>query len=208
MTDLRELFKSVDRVPTPDLTDDVWARVARLVDERPVAVLQGRRIHRALAVAAGFALFLGASSLALNLLREPGGSADPAVAKADWLTTGTSMASCVEPFSVEALGSRSWAFDGVIVAIELPEDPEGGDPGDMVTSVTFRVEHWYVGGSGDTITLKTYNTPGTVTSVGGPDPSIGARILASGEDEYIWSCGFSKEYAAENTAIFQEAFGS
>ena len=44
------------------------------------------------------------------------------------------------------------------------------------------------------VTLKTYNIPGANMEDGAPDPSVGARILVSGEDVFIWGCGFTKPY--------------
>lgn len=54
-------------------------------------------------------------------------------------------------------------------------------------------------------TVKSYSRPSAVGSDGGPDPSIGARILASGEDVYL---GFSMPYTEENAQIFARAFGA
>lgn len=125
---------------------------------------------------------------------------------ADWLVAG-SAASCVESFSVENLAGRSWAFDGTITNVVPPKDPESEKPEDVVTEVTFAVDRWYKGGTGTTVTVLTYNSPGSVTSIGDIDPSIGARILASGEDVYLWGCGFSMVYTEENAQVFGQAFG-
>lgn len=126
--------------------------------------------------------------------------------RADWLLTG-SAASCVEQFSVENLARRSWAFDGTITQVVPPKDPHGEKPEDIVTKVTFMVNRWYEGGQGETVTVLTYNSPGSVTSTANVDPSIGARILASGEDVYVWGCGFSMVYTEENAELFERAFG-
>jgi hypothetical protein len=34
----------------------------------------------------------------------------------------------------------------------------------------------------------------------------GVRILASGDDTYLWGCGFSLPYSGENVSLFQAAF--
>ena len=133
-----------------------------------------------------------------------GGKSD-AAADASWLTGGAA-ASCVEQFSVENLAGSSWAFDGTIAEVVPPKDLESDKPEDIQTTVTFDVSHWYTGASGQTVTLKTYNTPGTVGQEGGPDPSIGARLLVSGEDVYIWGCGFTKPYTEDNAKLFERAF--
>lgn len=104
------------------------------------------------------------------------------------------------------LAGRSWAFDGTITEVVPPKDPESEKPEDIVTEVTFAVNHWYKGGSGEAVTVLTYNSPGSVASTEDVDPSIGARILASGEDVYLWGCGFSMAYTEENAQLFGQAF--
>jgi hypothetical protein len=208
MIDLRGELRSVDQVPAPDLTDDVWAKVATprrnpLLDEG----VQGRGTRGLLVAAAGIIVLIVAVVGWMTLRN----SDDPVRAGADasWLTgNGTTQGSCVEQFSVDALASRSWAFDGTITEVVPAKDLESGAPEDIVTSVTFRVDRWYKGGSGDTVTVKTYNIPGVQASNEGPDPSVGARILASGEDDYIWGCGFSKPFSEENAGLFAQAFDS
>ena len=132
------------------------------------------------------------------------GSRGPAP-RADWLLAEEG-ASCVEEFTVENLAGRSWAFDGTITEVVPPRDPEGAKPADIVTHVTFEVNRWYKGGSGASVTVLTYASPGSVTSADDVDPSLGARILASGEDRYLWGCGFSMLYTKESARLFEEAF--
>lgn len=134
-----------------------------------------------------------------------GGGRGPAP-RADWLVEDNA-ARCVEEFSVENLGRRSWAFDGTVSDVIPPRDPEGNSPEDIVTRVTFSVNRWYKGGHSDTITVLTYHAPGVVSSVDNVDAAMGARILASGEDEYLWACGFSMPYTRENARLFRRAFG-
>ena len=122
--------------------------------------------------------------------------------RADWLLDDAT-ASCVEQVGQETLAHRSWAFDGTIERVTVPDDAESQSP----TEVVFTVHHWYKGGSGPTSTVKTYTRPGSIGSDGGPDPSVGARILASGDDVYVWSCGFSVPYTDENAQMFTRVFG-
>jgi hypothetical protein len=205
MVDVRELLKIVDRVPTPDLSAEVWRRVAEPT-ERSLGV-QVRRAPRTLAVAASILLLVAGAAWALRSMSDAGRPTDGVAADADagWLTDPTAT-SCIEPFSIGTLSSRSWAFAGVITAVEPPGDLESGAPEDLVTSVTFRVERWYKGGSSGTTTFLTYSTPGGQSSDGRSDASIGARLLVSGEDRYIWGCGFTRPYTDENLALFEEAF--
>jgi len=119
-----------------------------------------------------------------------------------------SAASCVETYSLSRLGGRDFAFDGTVTAIEEPP-LESNEP----TLVTFAVSHWYKGGSGDQVQLKTYDRPGTISSVSigeesGAHLEVGERILASGDEDFLWDCGFSMLYSAHNEAIFKAAFES
>ncbi len=116
-------------------------------------------------------------------------------------------ASCVETYSLANLRGRDFAFDGVIRSIDVPPDPETSDP----TLVTFSVTRWYKGGSGSETQLRTYDRPGTITSVSigqedGPQLEVGARVLASGDEDFLWDCGFSMLYTPHNARLFEAAF--
>jgi hypothetical protein len=208
MRDLRTELRRVDDVTAPDLRADLWSRVARPVEQSEPQLDPRRKLtrRRLVAVAAPACLLVVAALWAL-WPSSPGAdySGGNRAISAAWLTD-PGQASCVEQFSVEALGHRSWAFDGTILEVVPPRDPEGGSPGDIVTKITFGVHHWYAGGSGDSTTVLTYSSPGTVGSDGGADPSLGARILASGEDRYVWGCGFTMPYNESNAEIFSQAF--
>jgi hypothetical protein len=115
-------------------------------------------------------------------------------------------AQCVETFSLDALASREIAFDGVVRSIGVPSG-DGATP----AVVTFDVTRWYTGGSGGSAELKTYDQPGSVTSVtmgqdDSPQLEVGVRVLASGDGGFLWSCGFSMLYTSHNAEIFEAAF--
>lgn len=206
MTDLRERFHRAERIPAPDLTAEISARASASEPGTVVESDRGRPRGRALvAVAAAFTL-LAAAAVGMVALRDEGGTA-VATGDASWLTDSTSTMSCVEEYTPENLARRSWAFDGTIVEVVPPVDLESPDPDDQVTLVTFRVDRWYAGGPAETVTVKTSNVPGGTTINGDADPSIGARLLASGEDEYLWGCGFTMPYSDEDAAVFAAAFG-
>jgi hypothetical protein len=114
--------------------------------------------------------------------------------------TGTSTGSCVEPFSRESLARRDFAFDGTISDVAVSDDSE------LPTEVTFVVDRWYKGDGGGSVTLKTYERPGTVSSAGGPELAVGTRLLASGDDVFLWGCGFTLPYDSANAALFEDAF--
>jgi len=206
MADLHERFRRVDRIPAPDLSEELWARASQREDDTVVALDRARPRGILVAAAAAFTLLAGLVTGAA-LLRD----ADVAVVAtgdASWLTDGSSSTlSCAEEFTPENLARRSWAFSGTIVEVVLPVDVESPNPDDQLTLVTFRVDRWYTGGSSETVTVKTSNVPGGVSMNGDADPSIGARLLASGEDEFLWGCGFTMPYTEQDAAVFATAFG-
>jgi hypothetical protein len=115
---------------------------------------------------------------------------------------------CVNTFSLDKLAAREFAFDGTVMQVIPPADPldvEAGDP----YLVVIDIKRWYKGGSGPSVTLKTYGIM--------PDPTVpddgplsiesGNRILAAGEDGFLWSCGFTKPFNLANEDVFKQAFG-
>jgi hypothetical protein len=60
----------------------------------------------------------------------------------------------VEEFSVPALATREWAFEGVIVEVCGAVDLESQRPSNLTTSLTFDVAKWYWGGSAPSKTVK------------------------------------------------------
>jgi hypothetical protein len=206
MADLHERFRRTDRIPAPDLSEELWARASRREDDTVVELDRARPRGRALVAAAAAFTLLAGLVVGAALLRDADESV-VATGDASWLTDSTSTMSCVEEYTPENLARRSWAFDGTIVEVVPPVDLESPDPDDQVTLVTFRVSRWYAGGPGETVTVKTSNVPGGTTINGDADPSIGARLLASGEDEYLWGCGFTMPYSDEDAAVFAAAFG-
>lgn len=113
--------------------------------------------------------------------------------------------SCVEAYSLAALASRSFAFDGEVTEIS---------PGNQVT---FRVFEWFAGGEGDRVTIQMYAAPDSsagVPSEFGPEYAEGTRMLVSGEprwggaplnDAIAWSCGFSRVYSLDAATEWDEA---
>jgi hypothetical protein len=160
---------------------------------------------RSTLVAAGAAGVLAVGAISAVLLRGDPSSDGP---RSPSRGGGTALGSCVEQFSVETLARRDFAFDGTITEVLPPEDPEAQGPA-AATEVVFDVHRWYKGGVGDSITLKTYELPGAISSMEGSlDLSVGSRLLASGDDVFLWSCGFSMPYSEANAQIYQEAFGA
>lgn len=206
MIDLGSWLRRIDAAPAPDLGPEMWKRAEAGSLGREVAA--GTPVASRWLVAAVALGILGTAAVAGRQLLGGHDVPQPTVATADasWLigNAGISTTSCLEPFSEEALAERSWAFDGMVVSVEPTTEREKLEGG--ATSVTFAVNRWYTGGQGDTVTVKTYNTPATVSSTGEADSSIGARILASGDEHYLWGCGFSMPFNEQNAAIFAGAF--
>ena len=116
---------------------------------------------------------------------------------------GMSLGSCLEEMTgPESLRRREYALDGTIAAVDVP----AGD--DRPTLVTLRVDRWFKGGSGSQVTLKIYARPGVVSIEGGGFPlEEGARVLVSGDGDFIWDCGgFSGPYTPELASLFDEEF--
>jgi hypothetical protein len=122
---------------------------------------------------------------------------DPIVAE-----DGTSgLGSCAFEFSPENLAERQFAFDGSVAEIEEPEAL------DAPYEVVFEVTRWYAGGEGTTVTVKTYDVSGT-SLAGDLGLEEGQRILASGDDGFLWGCGFSMPYSDQDAGVFQDVFGA
>jgi hypothetical protein len=166
--------------------------------------LQGRRVlllagaaAAVIALGVSAAVFLGADEVPAPVPRPDDGG-----------RTGV-QASCVEPFTGPgSLRAREYALDGKIVGIEVPAEGESDEEPTQPTLVTLQVGRWFKGGEGDRVTLKTYSRPGVVTSAGGGFPlEEGARVLISGDGDFIWECGgYSVPHTPENERLFEEAF--
>jgi hypothetical protein len=109
------------------------------------------------------------------------------------------LTSCAFEFSLEALRQRGFAFDGVVTGVEEPAAM------DVPYVVSFEVGRWYAGGDTPTIALKTYDISGT-SLAGDLGLEVGDRVLAAGDDDFLWGCGFSAHYGAETAATFERAF--
>lgn len=188
---LKERFREVDRVPTP------WDSFAGA--ETPSVRPSSTRVRGVLLAAASLAVV----GLAVIVSIKATGTGEPgATADASWLLA--TQASCVERYSAETLPDRDYAFEGVITAVQPPADPHGEDPATTATTVTFDVRRWFWGGTGDQVSLRTFSTP---ASTGAVDASIGAHLLASGDEDFLWSCGFTKPFSEVAAGEFEVAAG-
>lgn len=124
-------------------------------------------------------------------------------------------ASCVESYTPEAVGARSFAFDGTVLEIGPPVSDRGGEADLPLAGVTFEVNEWFSGGEGATVTVD-MDVPaeGVITSAGGQPIEEGWRLLVSGEPRWggepldapiAWTCGFSRYYDAQTAAAWRDA---
>jgi hypothetical protein len=185
---LKDRFREVDRVPTP------WDEAARGLGHVADRRTPSRSVVRGLLAAS---LAVAAMMAVVFVNREPQRPGPDA----SWLL-GETQVRCVEQYSPSTLQNRSWAFEGVITAAEGPADPTGEDPGQGTSTVTFDVDRWFWGGPGEQISLRTYASP---SSVGDVDDSVGAHLLVSGEEDFLWSCGFTKPFTEVALGEFEAA---
>ena len=167
------------------------ARIRARVSE-DVMTTPTRRPWRArtLGLGAGVAA-LGALALVLAF---GGRGAAPSVTPGGSVGTGSAL--CVEPYSTTAITHRTFAFDGIVSAVNGEQ-------------VTFTVGTAYRGAAGGTITLDAPRMTGTaITSAGGPNLAVGERYLVAGDDQFVWACGYTQPYDAAVAAEWATALGS
>lgn len=104
---------------------------------------------------------------------------------------GGESQSCVEAYSPTAVAGSSFAFDGTVTAIGPARSNRPGVELPLA-GVTFRVNEWFRGGSGDT----------------------GTRLLVSGEPRWggaaldaaiAWACGFTRYHDPHTAAEWAAA---
>jgi hypothetical protein len=188
---LEDRFHEVDRIPTP------WDRSAGL--EAPSGPSSWTRVRGVVLAAASLAV---AGLVVVVAIKAADGGASVAP-DASWLLT--TQGSCVERYSAETLPNRDFAFEGVIAAVDPPANPEGTDPDGGTTAVVFDIRRWYWGGTGDQASLRTYAAPPVSTEA--LDASIGAHLLVSGDEDFLWSCGFTKLFSEGAAGEFEAAAG-
>lgn len=110
-------------------------------------------------------------------------------------------ASCAED-SQAAVAKRAFAFDGTVTAVG-PARTNRPDARLDLVAATFKVNTWYAGGSGESVTVDI--TPPDAGSIDETPPAYvaGTRLLVSGEprwggapltDAIAWGCGFTRYY--------------
>lgn len=128
---------------------------------------------------------------------------------------GTGASSCAVEYSPAALGKQDFAFAGVVVGIGPGVTTRPGLPGppEDLVGVTFAVQEWFSGGSGDTVTvdLPAPYDEAAGSSTPGPVYGVGSRLLVSGADRsegaplepIAWLCGFTRYYDEETATSWR-----
>ena len=124
--------------------------------------------------------------------------------------------SCIEGYSPAALARSPFAFDGTVTAIGPARSNRPGATLPLA-SVTFRVNQWFRGGSGRTVTVDMDPSPTANSSTGDdsvPAYGVGTRLLVSGAPRWggapldaaiAWGCGFTRSYDAQTAAEWAAA---
>lgn len=128
--------------------------------------------------------------------------------------TGSVAGSCVETYSRETLPNRQYAFDGEVTEVTeinnpepVPASPDETSTYEGEAKITFRVNRWYKGGSGASVTLKSSVSPGAVSSVDFPAMKKGSRYLVAGDEDFIGVCGFTRSYTESEAEVWASTFG-
>jgi hypothetical protein len=102
------------------------------------------------------------------------------------------MAMCIEMYSLETLPNREFAFDGTVTAIE-------GD------DITFAVEEAFAGDVGRDITLQGATGLSAIIVDNPTAVAVSDRLLVSGDDGFVWGCGFTQPYDAATADAWRSA---
>lgn len=158
--------------------------------ERPAPQEQKQPRWRRWALAASAVAVIVAAVASFSLL---GDDAPEAIVGGEPI--GGAMAMCLA-YDEATLRGLPMAFDGTVVETTR-------------TTATFEVHRWFRGGEGDTITLS---AEGLVSEESvallGTTLQVGQRYLASGDDGFVWACGYTVTYDTEIADRWAELFSA
>jgi len=154
----------------------------------------------------------------VNIQEKPSGTTQSALSHTGAVFGDSESQSCVEGYSPMAVAGRSFAFDGTVIAIGAPVSNSNGpgrDPLEVV-GVTFRVNEWFRGHSGEVAVVDLYPPNSTIGAIELPAPAyeIGSRLLVSGEPRWggapldsaiAWPCGFTRYFDPRTAAEWAAA---
>lgn len=179
-------LRAVDPVDEDQLPFASLARIRARVDEVLMTESTRRTDRGPILRRAGLGL---AAAAAIALAVAIGGRGAPGGPPID----GNAM--CVDPYTIEALADRDFAFDGTVTAI-------------TGSTVTFAVNQAFLGVASTTVTLDAPGMTGsTITSAGGPGLTVGGRYLVAGDDSFAWACGYTQAYDPGLAAEWSSALG-
>jgi hypothetical protein len=180
---LAELFDEQARqAPAPDALLDGALRKVRTRRRRLAAAVGGTAVlSAAVVLAAGLSLGGGPSAPIAG--PSPSGTVPAGRAGQPIAVAGVST-SCVYGYSPELVAEKmDFAFDGTVVSVGAPVSQRPGDPLPWdYAGVTFRVNEWFKGGSGDTITVDLPRSGQRLSEDEGSPSEYapGTRLLVSG----------------------------
>jgi hypothetical protein len=218
---LRDLF-AADAAAAPQDDDLVEGALLKVRHQRRV---RGAAVTGLVVAVAAIGTGLATGVSGHEARRPPVAAPSHSAGRAPLPTTGSATTppgggssvstSCIEGYSPAALAGRSFAFDGTVTAIGPAASNRPGVALPLA-GVTFRVNQWFRGGSGPTVTVDMDPMP---TANSSSDPSVpaygvGTRLLVSGEPRWggapldaaiAWGCGFTRSYDARTAAEWAAA---
>ena len=119
---------------------------------------------------------------------------------------GDAMAMCIQ-YTDEMLAGLDVAFDGTLVSLTPIEASSEVDFGGA--TAVFEVHRWFKGGEGTefTMTAPWPIGPESIALVGAT-LEVGQRYLVSGDDGYVWACGYTLTYDTALADHWAELFGA
>lgn len=158
--------------------------------ERPAPQENKQPMWRRWALAASAVAVTAAAVASFALL---GDDAEEAIVGGEPI--GGAMAMCLA-YDEATLLAQSVAFDGTVVAT-------------TDTTATFEVHRWFKGGEGDRITLSAEGLVAEESvALLGTTLQVGQRYLASGQDGFVWACGYTVTYDTELANHWAEIFSA
>lgn len=183
-----EALRLADPVDAEHLPSASLARIRARVQENVMNTTLRRRLVPPKFLAAGVGL-IATGILAIGLILT--GGRTPQIMPGS--SPGTGSAMCVEPYSLDALAHRGFAFDGTVTGI-------------AGNQVTFAINVAYRGVTDPSVTLTAEGMTGTtITSAGGPGLTVGERYLVAGDEHFVWACGYTQPYDAGVAATWATA---
>ena len=181
----RALFERITMTDTEVAPTETPTPAPVPPNKRPLALAAVAAAIVLIGAVAAFALTRPATNDAPDE-NTPAGSDAP-------ISPGGGMALCIEMYDLETLPNRDVAFAGTVKSID-------GD------KVTFSVDEAFKGVTGDEVTLEgAQGLSGLTSASEGVTLEPGAKMLVSGDDGFVWTCGFTQPYDAEVAAQWKAA---